>query len=290
MLADSYDQKKSRSKLLVNLLFAVLFIVVALREERLVRKESGFDLFLIDTLAPIQGWISRLKSAGEESYSTYISNVGAVQDLSELRQEYSLLQSKYFSLEQDVATIRKQQKLIERYGKKSTNPILAKVISRDSSSDYRMIRLDKGISDGVQIQSPVVTNAGLVGYVYRISDNFADVLTILDSKAKIDGMIKRTNSLGIVEGTLGDFCTMKYLLRRDPIVLDDLVVTSGLGNIFSEGIPIGHVQKIDKQSHGINQDVSIRPSVMFDKLTDVLILSRKLSEQELSELTKLDKQ
>ena len=52
MLADSYDQKKSRSKLLVNLLFAVLFIVVALREERLVRKESGFDLFLIDTLAP----------------------------------------------------------------------------------------------------------------------------------------------------------------------------------------------------------------------------------------------
>ena len=124
MLADSYDQKKSRSKLLVNLLFAVLFIFVALREERLVRKESGFDLFLIDTLAPVQGWISRLKSAGEESYSTYISNVGAVRDLSELRQEYSLLQSKYFSLEQDVATIRKQQKLIERYGKKSTNPIL----------------------------------------------------------------------------------------------------------------------------------------------------------------------
>ena len=175
-------------------------------------------------------------------------------------------------------------------GKRVLTQFWAKVISRDSSSDYRMIRLDKGISDGVQIQSPVVTNAGLVGYVYRISDNFADVLTILDSKAKIDGMIKRTNSLGIVEGTLGDFCTMKYLLRRDPIVLDDLVVTSGLGNIFSEGIPIGHVQKIDKQSHGINQDVSIRPSVMFDKLTDVLILSRKLSEQELSELTKLDKQ
>ena len=125
MLADSYDQKKSRSKLLVNLLFAVLFIFVALREERLVRKESGFDLFLIDTLAPVQGWISRLKSVGEESYSTYINNVGAVRDLSELRQEYSLLlQSKYFSLEQDVATIRKQQKkLIERYGNKSTNPI-----------------------------------------------------------------------------------------------------------------------------------------------------------------------
>ena len=68
---------------------------------------------------------------------------------------------------------------------------------------------------------------------------------------------------------------MKYLLRRDPIELDDLVVTSGLGNIFPAGIPIGLVRKIDKQSQGINQDVSIKPSVIFDKLTDVLILSRK---------------
>tara|TARA_B100000927_G_C16450586_1_gene463655 strand:- start:1048 stop:1782 length:735 start_codon:yes stop_codon:yes gene_type:complete len=244
----------------------------------------------MDTLAPVQSWITRLKSSSQENYNTYISNIDAMKELIELKQKYSLLQSKYFSLGQEMTTIRKQKKLIDRYGRKSSNPILARVISGDSSSDYRMIRLNKGISDGVQIQSPVVTNEGLVGYVYRISDNFADVLTILDSKAKIDGMIERTNSLGIVEGTLGDFCAMKYLLRRDPIILDDLVVTSGLGNIFSEGIPIGYVQKIDKQSHGINQDVSIRPSVMFDKLTDVLILSRKLSEQELNELSKLDKQ
>ncbi len=290
MLTDSYDQKKSRSKLLVNFLFSVIFIFAAVREERLVRNESGFDLFLMDTLAPVQSWITRLKSSSQENYNTYISNIDAMKELIELKQKYSLLQSKYFSLGQEMTTIRKQKKLIDRYGRKSSNPILARVISGDSSSDYRMIRLNKGISDGVQIQSPVVTNEGLVGYVYRISDNFADVLTILDSKAKIDGMIERTNSLGIVEGTLGDFCAMKYLLRRDPIILDDLVVTSGLGNIFSEGIPIGYVQKIDKQSHGINQDVSIRPSVMFDKLTDVLILSRKLSEQELNELSKLDKQ
>ena len=51
MLTEAYDQKKSRSKIVVNVLFCILFILVALREDRLIREESSFDLFLIDTLA-----------------------------------------------------------------------------------------------------------------------------------------------------------------------------------------------------------------------------------------------
>tara|TARA_B100000925_G_C22010112_1_gene475833 strand:+ start:5578 stop:6450 length:873 start_codon:yes stop_codon:yes gene_type:complete len=289
MLTEAYDQKKSRSKLVVNVFFSIIFISVALREEHLTRDESVFDLFLIDTLAPIQKGLSNVRYSISEGIDKYVANISAKEDLAELQQDYSVLKSKYFSLEQEITAIKKQNLIIDKYGSRSSNPILARVISRDASSDYRMIRLNKGIDDGVQIQSPVVTLNGLVGYIYRASDNFSDVLTILDSKAKIDGQIKRTNSLGIIEGTLGDFCSMKYLLRRDPIALDDVVVTSGLGNIFPQGIPIGHVRKIDKQSHGISQEVSIRPSVIFDKLTDVLILSRKLSNQQVNQLKQLDK-
>jgi rod shape-determining protein MreC len=289
MLLEAYDQKKSRSKLIVNVFFCIIFIFAALREDRLARDESAFDLFLIDTLAPIQKGLADVKHSLTDGVDKYIANVEARENLALLQQDFSVLKSRYFSLEQEILTIKTQSKIIDKYGSTSSNPILAKVISRDASSDYRMIRLNKGINDGVQIQSPVVTLNGLVGYIYRASDNFSDVLTILDSKAKIDGQVKRTNSLGIIEGTLGDFCSMKYLLRRDPISLDDLIVTSGLGNIFPAGIPIGYVRKIDKQSHGINQDVSIRPSVIFDKLTDVLILSRKLAPQHIDELKELDK-
>ena len=153
-----------------------------------------------------------------------------------------------------------------------------------------MIRLNKGLNNGVKIQAPVVTFSGLVGYIYRASDSFSDVLTILDSKARVDGQIRRTKSLGIVEGSLGDYCTMKYLKRRDPIILNDLVLTSGLGSVFPAGIPIGKISKIDKQSYGISQDVEIRPLVKFDKLTDVVILSRKFSKEEINESKRLDNQ
>ena len=59
-----------------------------------------------------------------------------------------------------------------------------------------MVRVNKGLNDGVHVQSPVVTHQGLIGFVYRVSNNFSDVLTILDSKTKIDVAINRTNSSG----------------------------------------------------------------------------------------------
>ena len=35
---------------------------------------------------------------------------------------------------------------------------------------------------------------------------------------------------------------IKYVRRRDPVVLDDLVITSGVGNIYPKGIPVGKFQ------------------------------------------------
>ena len=207
---DTYVQKKSRLKLTVNLAFWLLFALVALREDQVVRKESSFDLFLINTLAPIQNGISSLHNYVTSTMDEYLDNVDAKKELASLNLQYSELQSKYFSIEQSVERVRRQNILIERYGTQSSNPVLARVIASDASSDYRMVRLNKGLNDGVRIQSPVVTHKGLVGYVYRLSENFSDVLTILDSKTKVDGQVKRTKSLGIVEGSLGDFCSMKY--------------------------------------------------------------------------------
>ena len=62
--------------------FALLFILVALREEQLVRDESKFDMFLIDTLAPIQKGLSNIRHSLSEGVDKYISNVEAKENLS----------------------------------------------------------------------------------------------------------------------------------------------------------------------------------------------------------------
>ena len=206
----------------------------------------------------------------------------------ELKFKFSEMESRVFELEQKLEDARKQNALIAQYESVQREKVIAEVISIDSSKLNRMIRVNRGKNRGVELQSAVVTNQGVVGFVYRLSDNFADILTIVDSKSKVDGVVSRTGSHGIIEGDLKGQAKMKYVKRRDPVVLDDVILTSGLGNIYPRGLQIGTISEIQRQSYGISQNVLISPSVNFSKLRDVLILGPKYSNSLRSELSEFN--
>ena len=73
-------------------------------------------------------------------------------------------------------------------------------------------------------------------------------------------------------------------------MLEDLVITSGVGNIYPKGIPVGKVSKIVRHSHGISQEIEVRPEVNFNKLSQVVILSRKYSDLDIRELDELSRE
>ena len=59
-------------------------------------------------------------------------------------------------------------------------PVNARVIARSPSSLYSDVTIDKGSSDGVRVDQPVVNGAGLVGKVKEVSDGNAVVMLITD--------------------------------------------------------------------------------------------------------------
>ena len=104
MIGIEQDQKKIRYKLVVNTVFWIIFGIITLREDRVLRKESVFDLFLIDLLAPIQSGINSMKFSLSESYEQYFQNVDAKKQLACSVRSISELKSKVFSLEQALET------------------------------------------------------------------------------------------------------------------------------------------------------------------------------------------
>jgi rod shape-determining protein MreC len=124
-----------------------------------------------------------------------------------------------------------------------------------------------------------VTSEGVVGYVYRVSDNYADILTILDTTMRVDAMVERLRVHGILEGLGTSRGMIKYVTRTDPVVLGDLVITSGFGNIFPKGLKLGFVARIERESYGITQYIEIEPSVNFANLEEVVILVNEFSEE-----------
>jgi rod shape-determining protein MreC len=137
----------------------------------------------------------------------------------------------------------------------------------------------------------VVTSAeGLVGYVYRLSDHYADVLTILDANNRVDSVVERLRSHGILEGYSSGKCIMKYVNRTEPIILNDMVLTAGLGNVYPKGMKIGYISRIERESYGSTQHVEVTPLVNFSKLEEVIVLVQEEEEHKQAEWNKLDEE
>lgn len=283
-----YNSGAQRTKLIINVISCCVTLYFAVQRSNVVRDQSPFESWAIDVIAPIQRGITNTSNTLQDYYTNYFLNVGAMKRVKELNFKFSEMESRVFELEQQLEDTRKQNTLIAQYESVQREKIIAEVISVDSSKLNRMIRVNRGKNHGIELQSAVVTNQGVVGFVYRLSDNFADILTIIDSKSKVDGVVSRTGSHGIIEGDLKGQAKMKYVKRRDPVVLDDVILTSGLGNIYPRGLKIGTISEIQRQSYGISQNVLISPSVNFSKLKDVLILGPKYSNKLRNELSEFN--
>ncbi|MCB0384688.1 MAG: rod shape-determining protein MreC, partial [Bdellovibrionales bacterium] len=123
-----------------------------------------------------------------------------------------------------------------------------------------------------------ITTGGVVGYVFRVEAFTAQILLLVDRYAVIDAIVQRSRARGIVEGRSSEGCRLRYLNRSDDVQIGDLVVTSGLDNIFPKGFPIGLVTSVAKSRYGMTQEVEIKPAINASILEEVFVVTNAQNE------------
>lgn len=78
--------------------------------------------------------------------------------------------------------------------------ISARVTAHDVAPDFVGLRIDRGSLDGVRVGQGVISPTGVVGRVYRVADNYADVMSLVDPSSNIDAVIQRSRARGIISG------------------------------------------------------------------------------------------
>lgn len=177
-------------------------------------------------------------------------------------------------LEQENDRLRNMLNVFDE--KKKQNPIMATVIAKETGNWFQMFEIDKGKEHGIKENMAVINARGLIGYIYNVFDTSAQVISIIDNRAGVSGIISSTRDQGVVRGTLGyeneATCRMYYL----PVDLvprpGDTVVTSGIGLPFPKGIPIGEVRESTRYMAENKQYVVIEPYVDFQHLEEVIVL------------------
>jgi len=156
-------------------------------------------------------------------------------------------------------------------------PIAAHVAGRDPHRWFQELILDKGKKDGADVDDPVIAvvagRESLVGRVIEVSDHVAKVMLIQDSLSAVAATVQSASpEEGVVEGSNSHDLYLKYLDRSCPLKIGDAVVTSGLGNTFPEGIPLGWVEEIGLDSRQLFLQARLRPAMQGTPLHEVLVL------------------
>jgi rod shape-determining protein MreC len=150
--------------------------------------------------------------------------------------------------------------------------VAAQVIGRDSSNRYRSVILNKGESDGIQKDMGVITPAGVVGRVVKITGATSVVLLLTDPNNAIAGLIQRTRDEGIVEGVPQGRAKLKYIPMLSAVKEGDRVVTSGLVGGFPRGLAIGTITAIDREEGALFQTAELALEVDVNRVEEVLVI------------------
>ncbi|MCG0278155.1 MAG: rod shape-determining protein MreC [Thermanaeromonas sp.] len=159
---------------------------------------------------------------------------------------------------------------------------VAPVVARSPSNWFSTLTIGLGSDDGIGEDQVVLTPAGVVGRIIRVFPKTAEVLLLLDREGAVGAMVQSSRVLGVVEASSDyrGYLQMIHLAHDAPVKENDIVLTSGLGGIFPKGLPIGRVVKILPEPDGLMKRAIIEPYADFDRLEEVLVITKILRVQE----------
>ena len=105
------------------------------------------------------------------------------------------------------------------------------------------------------------------------SSDFSVITLISDPGHALLAVNARTNKRIVVSG-IGDNRKLKaiYIPLNEDVKEGDILITSGLDNIFPEGYLIGQITKVEKNLNQNFQDVDIVPSSSLSSNREVMLL------------------
>lgn len=148
----------------------------------------------------------------------------------------------------------------------------ARVIGRSADNWSSIVIVDKGSSCGIRRGLVAINYLGLVGRVIEAGDSMSKIMLINDPNLGVSAIVQRSRQEGLVSGTLGRSLIMKYLPKDADIQPSDIVVTSGLTEIYPKGLLIGSVVDIGEEFSGLSRYAIVKPAVNLSSIEEVLII------------------
>ncbi len=206
-----------------------------------------------------------------------------------VREENDSLRAKLEEATRELALLREKAAEAERLAKILTiRPPVgwsrqgARVVSRrlGPNAALETVLLDKGSLDGLTVNTPVTGAEGVIGRVLRLSPSAATVLLITDPNSRIPVTSQKNRTQGILKGEGPNReMVVQYVSLGASLEEGELLVTSGLEDIFPKGLPVARVTEVGRTGSSLFQTVYAEPLFSPRRLEEVALLAKNPEEQ-----------
>jgi rod shape-determining protein MreC len=206
----------------------------------------------------------------------------------ELQQTVDRLRLEQAELREDALQGQRLQALVKFRENYIYQTLPAQVIGTSGSRQSHVVYLDKGSADGLAPDMAVITSDGIVGKVRDVFPHSVQVLLINDQTSGAGVILETTRIRGILRGNVAGQPQVINILADQRIQPGEHVLTAGGDQIFPRGLPVGVVEKVERDpERGSFINVIIKPSANLDHLEEVLVvtsLDAHLSPQQQADL------
>jgi rod shape-determining protein MreC len=283
-----YDSKVVRRRRAALAVFVVLSIAILTA----YFGESGGGFFHTlqrgaqEAVAPIETGASRALKPARDFVGWIGDTVDAKDQNADLKDEVERLRGRLAQAETGLRDSDQLKALAslhqENYFPQSTAPVTARVIARSSTVWYSKLKIDKGSSDGLRVNQPVIAAGGLIGKLTSVTGGTSEVRLITDGQSGVSAQVFPAGVSGVVRPEVGDpeDLLLEHVESGRRVTENTLVITSGFTSsrtesLFPRGIPIGRVTKVDLDELETYQRVHVKPFADLRRIDLVQVLTRR---------------
>lgn len=157
--------------------------------------------------------------------------------------------------------------------RQSMRRTVAELMAVDNNPFSHQININKGAIDGVYVSQPILDDQGIVGQIKEVGTTTSRVLLLADVTHAIPVRAQRNNIQFIVIGSGSlDELYLEHVAHSVDIQVGDILVSSGLGDVFPEGYPVAQVSSIVRDESRPFASISAKPFAKLDRLRHLMLL------------------
>jgi len=234
----------------------------------------------LTVISPLQEVVSKVTHPIGNFFSTLFRLPSIRHERDVLRERVDALETQLSETRSDQARLADLEALFglrESLGPK-VQTMAAQVIANGVSNFEWTIEIDKGSSDGMARDMPVIASSGLVGHVVQVGANSSRVQLIIDPDSFVAGRLDVSRQTGLLSGEGNQDLQMSLVESTAEVSPDERVVTAGYRirdvaeSLYPPNVLIGTVSRVLEQDAATEKFVTVRPAVDFSSLSLVLVV------------------